>query len=42
MKKVYETPDLSVLFIESADVICESGPITLPYIPCDLSEDEDW
>lgn len=42
MKKVYEVPEISVLFIESTDVICGSGPIELPYIPINQFEEEDW
>lgn len=40
-KKTYEPPMADVRIVKSADIVCES-PITLPFIPFDETQEEDW
>jgi hypothetical protein len=42
MKRAYEAPELSVMFIESADIMRESDIIELPIVPFGENYEEEW
>lgn len=42
MKREYEAPEISVLLMESGDIMRESDIIELPLVPLGENYEEEW